>query len=298
MKPTNFTEDIVYQWQKNWDKHDLQQSIENCQKDTVCLPYFLKYLPKEGAILEAGCGLGHWVIYLSRLGYNMTGVEIVPDCVERCKKYFPEADIRIGDVRNLPFPDNYFSGYISMGVIEHMIEGPETTLKEMRRVLKPNGITIVMVPAFNYFLRVWYPIRNSLVKLFRYNRWIRKILHKPEITLDKGKIQSKFDEINRQLRKEFYPTVGLDPEIGPVFIEYKYPKGRLEDFLRKFNIEVIECVSIFSPCVFQSVFGNFTCDKTDKFKLNVVGKILQYTFNHLSRHFFNSHYLCVGKMKD
>lgn len=303
MEITNFTEEITYQWQKKWSTEDLQLAIKNCEKDPVCLPYFLKYLPKDGFVLESGCGLGQWVIYLSRLGYQMIGVEIVPDCVERCKKYFPEMDIRVGDVRNLLFPDQYFNGYISIGVIEHMIEGPESTLKEMQRVLKPGGVAILTVPSFNYFLRTWYPFRELLVKIFRYNRLIRKILGKPCFPYDKHKNQTKLKEIKKQLHPDFWPIIGIDPIKGPIFIEYKYRRNQLENFLKLFNFEIIESVSILHSLVFRDTFGkiflrkNCLTTEEDNIQLNRIGRTINWILYKLGPHFFNYVYLYVIKAK-
>ena len=36
---------------------------------------FIKFLPKTGKIIEAGCGLGYYVLALERRGYDVEGVE-------------------------------------------------------------------------------------------------------------------------------------------------------------------------------------------------------------------------------
>lgn len=304
MKELNYTEDtdIIYQWQKHHSGQDIRKIVEDCNKDIVCLPYFLKYLPKEGFVLEAGCGLGQWVIYLGRLGYNMVGVEIVPYCVETCKKYFPDTDIRIADVRNLPFPDNYFSGYISIGVAEHMIEGPETTFREMKRVLKPGGIAIITVPSYNYFLRFWYPVRKLFVKTFRYNKLIRKILRKPLLSNNKQVYYKKLSEIEKQIRKEFWSILGIDTVRGPMFIEYKYKKNQIDSILKLFNFEIIESVPACHPYIFSDTFGKmffkkWAVEKNVIPQLNFVGKIIHWGFRHFGPHFFNYLYLYVVRVK-
>jgi|GEM_PF-544127 len=303
MRSADFTEDIVYQWQKKWSEYDLRQAVENCQEDTVGFPYFLKYLPKKGLILEAGCGLGQWVVYLSRLGYHMIGVEIVPDCVQMCKTHFPNVDIRVGDVRNLPFPDAYFDGYISIGVIEHMIEGPESILRELKRVIKPGGIAIITVPAYNYFLRAWYPLRKFIVEPFRKNHLIRKVLGKPALLYDKFDGQIKSIKIKKQLRAELWPIVGIDAVKGPIFIEYKYKKGYFDCLLESFDFKIIESVPVHHPLIFQDTFGNLffkkSCLKNEKnnLQLNILGKIVKRIFDQVSPHFFNYLYLYVVKAK-
>ncbi|MFN3551367.1 MAG: class I SAM-dependent methyltransferase [Endomicrobiia bacterium] len=293
MKKKDFTEDIIYQWEKVWSNQNIQHVLESCEKDTFLRPYFFKYLSKDGVILEAGCGLGQWVVYLSRLGYNIIGIEIVPNCVKVCKTYFHDVDIRIGDVRNLPFPDKYFDGYISLGVIEHMIEGPESTLQEMKRVLKPNGIAIITVPAYNYFLKIWYPLRKFIVEIFRKNKFFRKILGKPKLLYDKFEGYKKLIDIKKRLKPRLWPIIGIDPVKGPIFLEYRYEKGYLEHILKSFGFKIIESVPIYHPFIFQDIFGNLFFK--NNLQLNIFGKIIEKIFNKISPHFFNFYYLYVVK---
>lgn len=300
MKTDQYTEEIVYQWQKTWSEKDLVQSIENCGKDTVLLPYFIQYLPRNGKILESGCGFGHWVVYLKRLGYQMAGLEIVPDCVETCKKFFPETEMKVGDVRKIPYPDNSFAGYISIGVFEHMIEGPETTILEMYRVLKSGGISIIIVPAFNYFMRLWYPIRQLFVKLLRRNEFVRKILGKQSYPSSKNhEFKLKTKEIEEKLQSQFWPVIGFDPVKGPMFIEYKCKRGHLDGLLKSKGFEIVESVPISHPHIFHDIFGNIFLKKGGEFpkgetlQLNFCGRFIQAFSNALSPHFFNYVYIYI-----
>lgn len=110
---------------------------------------FLTWLPKNGKILEAGCGMGQVVSGLINSGYDIEGVEWAPQIVEKIKTTIPEFPIRVGDVTKLDVPDHFYSGYISLGVMEHRIEGPQLFLNECFRILEPGGIACISVPAFN-----------------------------------------------------------------------------------------------------------------------------------------------------
>lgn len=297
-----YTEEIVYQWQKAWAKQNLADLVESCKFDTVALPYFLKYLPKEGKVLECGCGPGQWIIYLNGLGYQMSGIEIVPDCVEVCRKFFPGADISVGDVRKMPFPERHFKGYISIGVVEHMIEGPDSTLREMKRVLQPDGIVILTVPAFNYFLRAWGPLRRKGVDLVRYNPFIRKIMGKPIFSGDLQQSRRDLRALEKRLHPDFWPVVSVDPEKGPLFIEYKCAKGQIEEKIRALGFEIVEAVPIFHPYVFHDVFGDLFFSKNKSGpggepRLSLAGRALAHVFNWISPHFFNYIYMYVAKLK-
>ena len=295
----NFTEELVYQWQEKWSKDDLRKMVEYCANDTVLLPYLLKYLDKDSVSLECGCGLGQWVVYMSRRGYKMAGVEIVPECIRVCKEYYPDADIKVGDVRELPYPDNYFGGYISIGVLEHMIEGPDRSISEMHRVLKPGGVAIVIVPALNYFMRLWYPLREAAVRVFRYNALLRRIFGRPGFTGNIEDSRNRLEEIKKQFYPGLWPSIGIDPVKGPMFIEYKCKKGFIEDKIKIRGFEIVEAAPLFHLYVFNDVFGTiffregYDISDPTTLNLNLPGRLLKKAFDLISPYFFNYAHLYV-----
>lgn len=52
-------------------------------------------------VLDVGCGGGRLLGYLSKLGAQSHGVDISPSMVEHCRKAYPEADVRVGDLAAL-----------------------------------------------------------------------------------------------------------------------------------------------------------------------------------------------------
>jgi len=50
------------------------------------------------------------------------------------------------DVRKLNFPDHYFDGYWSLGVIEHFYKGYDEIIHKIYRVLHPGGFLFLTVP--------------------------------------------------------------------------------------------------------------------------------------------------------
>jgi len=110
---------------------------------------FLKYLPQTGRILEAGCGLARNVVALRHRGYDCEGIDYAEQTIQLVKKIKPDLPIRVGDVTRLDVPDGYYTGYISLGVVEHLEEGPESFLKEANRVLSEDGVAYISVPYFH-----------------------------------------------------------------------------------------------------------------------------------------------------
>jgi len=143
-------------WEQHWKRHfpsDIHRRAKHGKLGDFERP-FAKWLPRRGCILEAGCGLGQLVLALQVRGYEVEGVEWAEEIVRTVKNLHPNLPIRVGDVRKLDVPDNYYAGYISLGVMEHSREGPEAYLKEAHRVLQPGGILLASVPHFHALRRL------------------------------------------------------------------------------------------------------------------------------------------------
>ena len=110
---------------------------------------FLKYMAPGAKVLEAGCGVGQVVIALRARGIDCHGLDFAQKTIEILNRQFPDLPFRLGDIRDLPYSDNSFDGYISLGVIEHFTEGQEKMLREAARVVKPGGCIFISVPALN-----------------------------------------------------------------------------------------------------------------------------------------------------
>jgi SAM-dependent methyltransferase len=170
---------------QSWDNETVEENIGLCDYQTIT-QYFIKYLPKNGTILESGCGLGRWVFFLKHRGYNITGIDLASSAVGCAKKFDLTVSIKRDDVLHTSFPDHYFDSVISLGVVEHFEEGPEAALSEIYRLLKDNGLLFISVPTQN-FLRML--ITNRLKELYW---WYNK----------KKGVKYKFEEY-RYTKKEF-----------------------------------------------------------------------------------------------
>lgn len=110
-----------------------------------------RHLPPGATVLEGGCGRGNKVKALTDAGYAAIGVDFAPRTVAQAKIVYPDVDVRQGDVRALPFPDQFFDGYWSIGVIEHFWGGYDAILAEAARVLKTGGFLFLTAPWLSPF---------------------------------------------------------------------------------------------------------------------------------------------------
>lgn len=155
-------------WARKWREVVSEDSYDSAKKGKLGWSMgeeVSKWLPRAGPILEAGCGSGHVVLALRTRGYEVEGVDSSPDTVILARKYLPNLPIRLGDVTSLDVPDSYYSGYISLGVMEHREEGPEPFLREAWRVLKPDGIAFISVPCIHFLRRA-----KALIGLYGHTR--------------------------------------------------------------------------------------------------------------------------------
>lgn len=78
-----------------------------------------------------------------------------------------ELDIQAGDVKALDFPSSSVGCYLSLGVVEHFVEGPETALAEAGRVLRPDGVALISVPYLNRARQLYLYHISSVEKEIR-----------------------------------------------------------------------------------------------------------------------------------
>jgi ubiquinone/menaquinone biosynthesis C-methylase UbiE len=157
-------------WSEFWEKHTPETEI-NIWEFYLVRHWIMKYTPRFGKIIEAGCGLGRVVFYLRELGIDIEGLDFDKDLINNLNIWSQQnnnnAKFIYGDVTNLPYPDNSVSGYISLGVIEHFIEGPQKPLKEVYRVLRPGGIALITTPNVS-FSTLYHKLSSKIRNIIKF----------------------------------------------------------------------------------------------------------------------------------
>ena len=99
-------------------------------------------------VLDLACGTGYGSYYLALHGAKKTiGVDISEEAVGYAKDLYEVADLHfeVMDVRKLAFKDKSFDVIVAFEIIEHIRE-QEEFLKEIRRVLKDDGVLLISTP--------------------------------------------------------------------------------------------------------------------------------------------------------
>lgn len=156
------------QWSRFWQTKSLTRELELCnyRELRLHLKGVLANLA-DPVVVEAGCGIGAWVAYLSRLGVRrVIGIDNYGPALSKLKLYEPKSLLIEADVRSLPLKDASVDVCISLGVVEHFYDGPAPLIQEMFRILRPGGFVFLTVPYYNFVRRVAiHPLRGCVLKL-------------------------------------------------------------------------------------------------------------------------------------
>lgn len=98
-------------------------------------------------ILEVGCGTGQWFTFWQNLGAQpatLSGIELDANRAAESQRLFPQADIQVGDARELPWSNASFDIVFQSTVFTSVLDANYQTriASEMLRVLKPGGLIL------------------------------------------------------------------------------------------------------------------------------------------------------------
>jgi SAM-dependent methyltransferase len=114
-------------------------------------------------ILDVGCGTGANLEMLKQFG-EPEGVDVSDDALEFCKA--KGLKVHKGLAESLPFADESFDLVTALDVVEHL-DDDIAGLKEMNRVMKADGKTLIFVPAFMWLWGVQDDISNHRIRYTR-----------------------------------------------------------------------------------------------------------------------------------
>ncbi|MCK4592810.1 class I SAM-dependent methyltransferase [Candidatus Parcubacteria bacterium] len=96
---------------------------------------------KKDIILDVGCNKGDLVKILRDFSDEVYGCDINKEAIKNSNI----KELKLISAKNLEYKNNLFDKIISSHVIEH-VENLENMMKEIERVLKPNGICVLIYP--------------------------------------------------------------------------------------------------------------------------------------------------------
>ncbi len=137
--------------QKYWDWRSVTYPCDMDESDNIAQTWktLLANLIEGSSgrrAIDMGTGTGQFAVYLARLGFRVTGIDISEKMIRKAREhaefYNLHIDLQCRDAENLPYKDDAFDVIVSRNLL-WTLPDPEKALQEWRRVLKPAGAIIV-----------------------------------------------------------------------------------------------------------------------------------------------------------
>jgi len=172
--------------------HNLKGEVmRNLPKANFCdakgRAHALKCGARPLSVLEVGVGTGKNLPYYDPNRVELTAIDINKKMMDRAKERANQLKLKVNfrliDSEKFPFPADSFD-YVVATFVLCSVNNQETVLKEMERVLKPEGKILLLehVLSKNKLIAFWQQLHNPLTKFlvgFNINRdtvgTIRKI---------------------------------------------------------------------------------------------------------------------------
>jgi 2-polyprenyl-3-methyl-5-hydroxy-6-metoxy-1,4-benzoquinol methylase len=170
--------------------HLQPQKILYCSERSIEKPFIFENLLKlrRGRVLDVGCAESTLITELASLGFEAHGIDARLYPVKYSNVTFIEASIC-----EAPYKDNSFDVEIAVSTIEHIgmtvgywgvqvdSKGDEKAIREITRMLKPDGKVLITLPYGVLGISDWY-LRTSQSKFRVYNGCsLKKLLEKLSI---------------------------------------------------------------------------------------------------------------------
>ena len=129
---------------QNW-LHFTRPGVDRSHERTN-LPVLLEMLPPPGArTLDLACGEGRLSRLLKSRQHRVVGIDAAPTMVRFAANHPGAAPVVLGDATELPFADDAFDLVVAYMCL-HDIDDMPQTLREVARVLAPEGRAYVAIP--------------------------------------------------------------------------------------------------------------------------------------------------------
>jgi ubiquinone/menaquinone biosynthesis C-methylase UbiE len=108
--------------------------------------------PPRGMVLDDGCGTGAFLEFAARRGTRVdryVGIDVSRGMLRHAQRRLKQAGgdplLVQADACRLPFAENTFDVVYARGMLHHLPD-PAAGMQEIRRVLKPGGLAVVLDP--------------------------------------------------------------------------------------------------------------------------------------------------------
>ncbi|WP_104080890.1 bifunctional 2-polyprenyl-6-hydroxyphenol methylase/3-demethylubiquinol 3-O-methyltransferase UbiG [Cryobacterium sp. Y11] len=94
----------------------------------------------RGAVIDAGCGPGHWTDFLKKRGVDAEGIDHVQAFIVQARKRFPTVPSRVASLDDLEAPDGYAAAILAWYSVIHLAPNDlPAVLREFARCIAPGS---------------------------------------------------------------------------------------------------------------------------------------------------------------
>lgn len=160
---------------KSWSRRNYPWSISPPDKHFLEDIFIQSWAPQKGQAIELGCGTGTISRWLTKKGFNVTGIDISKTAIQMAKtqskvfkiKYINDDFCSI-DIKPLGKYDFCIDGQFLHCITNR--QDRKTVLHKIRQLLKPKGVFILM--------SMCSPInRHSFANLYKNQKILSNIIH-------------------------------------------------------------------------------------------------------------------------
>jgi ubiquinone/menaquinone biosynthesis C-methylase UbiE len=160
------TDRVADRWDGLYDDRPAHVEEDNFQlRRDYAIDLVETRVPRDGRILDLGCGAGPVLAELLLRDRKAVGVDYAPDMLTfaraRLARHGFERPVLLrADAAALPFPDRSFACVLALGVISYQ-DDYSFVLREIRRILVPGGLSLIT------FRNVFNPLASDPLKAAR-----------------------------------------------------------------------------------------------------------------------------------
>ena len=137
--------------------------IQRRVKNLICMGD----IRQNHTILDAGCGTGTPLLFLSRFVRIIVGIDLSTESIRRAKTKskkisYCKVHFLVADAECMPFRKNVFDIVVAIELLEHVLKQSKV-LMEFKKVLNVNGRSAISVP--NALCPWNYTLRKLLMKI-------------------------------------------------------------------------------------------------------------------------------------
>jgi ubiquinone/menaquinone biosynthesis C-methylase UbiE len=127
-------------------------SFQRPQLDLHASSIDLAELRGDESVLDVGCGNGRYLAELRSRGHRgfVCGADLSEGMLRTARPNAGDAPLLVSDAQALPFASDSFDVLLSMHMLYHVPDRAQA-LTEMRRVVRPGGVTLVLTNSSLHF---------------------------------------------------------------------------------------------------------------------------------------------------